>query len=339
MRSGFNPNKNQIQEVSDYWHQVVIPVYIPHQQDYFKDSFKVFKLCLESLKKTVHSKTFISIVNNGSSPEVKAFLDQQFNSGEIHEIIHCPNIGKINAILKGVNGHDFSLVTVTDADVLFLSGWQQATTAIFNSFPKAGAVAPLSFPSYLKYYTAPVWAKYIFSKNLRFEPVDDPESLVAFAKSINNPDFYKPCHLQQQLVLESNGVKAGVGCGHFVNTYRGSIFEPPAGKHSQFQLGGDSEPKFLDEPVLATGTYRLATTTGYVRHMGNTWAPWMQETLEGLSEIDTDQELENPDAIINSSGKIKKWWVNFVFRILIRKPVWKLLLKYKGLSKTQAGNY
>ena len=41
MRIGFNPHKDLIQEQSAYLHQIVIPVYIPHQEGYFKDSFKI----------------------------------------------------------------------------------------------------------------------------------------------------------------------------------------------------------------------------------------------------------------------------------------------------------
>ena len=64
MRQGFNPHKDQPQEKSEFIHQIIIPVFIPHQHDYFKDSFKILKLCLESLFATIHAKTFITIVNN-----------------------------------------------------------------------------------------------------------------------------------------------------------------------------------------------------------------------------------------------------------------------------------
>lgn len=49
MRVGLNPNKDKIIENTDFFHQVIVPVYIPHQNDYFKDSFQILKFCLESL--------------------------------------------------------------------------------------------------------------------------------------------------------------------------------------------------------------------------------------------------------------------------------------------------
>jgi hypothetical protein len=39
MRIEFNPHKNELHEQSVYIHQVIIPVYIPSHDGYFKDSF------------------------------------------------------------------------------------------------------------------------------------------------------------------------------------------------------------------------------------------------------------------------------------------------------------
>lgn len=339
MRIGFNPNKDRPQEDSPYTHQVIIPVYIPHSQDYFKDSLAIFKICLESLLKTIHPATFITIVNNGSSQQVVEYLESQRIAGSIHELIHSPNIGKINAILKGICGHNFELVTISDADVLFLNGWQKASLEIFKAFPKAAAVAPLSFPTFLKYYTAPVWADHWASKRLSFLPVEDPESLKAFAHSIDNPDFYKACHLKKQLVLQQNGHKAAVGSGHFVNTYRGDLFDPPAGKHSNFQLGGDSEPRFVDRPALLAGGYRLSTIKGYVRHMGNSLSPWMQEELAKIQPDQSDSKsvkISLPDL---SAGRGRYWWVKLIFKAISQKAIWQPILRSKGLSKEEARNY
>ena len=39
MRIGNNPNKDQRNEQSTYRHQIIIPVYIPNLEGYFKDSY------------------------------------------------------------------------------------------------------------------------------------------------------------------------------------------------------------------------------------------------------------------------------------------------------------
>ena len=113
MRVGFNPNKDKVLSKSDYNHQVIVPVYIPHQNDYFKDSFQILQFCLESLFKTCHDKTYITIVNNGSCEEVIIYLNQLHQENKIHEIIHTTTIGKLNAILKGLTGNKFELITAS----------------------------------------------------------------------------------------------------------------------------------------------------------------------------------------------------------------------------------
>jgi hypothetical protein len=69
MRVGSNPYKDQLLRTPEYVHQVVIPVCIPHEK-VICDSFKILKLCLNSLLATKHSKTFISVINNGSCTNV-----------------------------------------------------------------------------------------------------------------------------------------------------------------------------------------------------------------------------------------------------------------------------
>ena len=165
MRVGFNPNKDKVLPKSEFTHQVIVPVYIPHQKDYFKDSFQILQFCLESLITTSHSKTYITVVNNGSCEEVIVYLNQLHQEGKIQEVIHTTAIGKLNAILKGLTGHQFPLITITDADVMFLNDWQKATYEVFEAFPRAGVVSPVPNPKNLRYYTANIIGETFFSKN------------------------------------------------------------------------------------------------------------------------------------------------------------------------------
>ena len=61
MRIGINPEKNNKDITIENYHRVIIPVFIPHFNEYFKDSLQVFKLCIQSILLTVHSKTRITI--------------------------------------------------------------------------------------------------------------------------------------------------------------------------------------------------------------------------------------------------------------------------------------
>ncbi|MFD1601640.1 glycosyltransferase family A protein [Flavobacterium artemisiae] len=339
MRIGFNPNKDKAQEGNDFFHQVIIPVYIPNQEGYFKDSFQILKYCLNSLLKTSHLKTFITVVNNGSCRDVTDYLNELYNKEKIHEIIHTANIGKLNAVLKGVVGHKFDIITITDADVLFLNDWQKETYCVFNAFPKAGAISPTPSSKVIKQYTYNILFEKFFSKKLKFSEVKNREAMLSFASSIGNPDFYNETHLKSYLTVSNDNTKAVIGAGHFVTTYRGTIFNNLKNRFSNFKMGGSSEVMFLDKPVVDQGYWRLSTEDNFAYHMGNVIEPWMGErvsTLEDRSHIET----EMPSLKINFSLKILRFiQARFFWKTLNKKIIWIWFLQFKGLDKINSKKY
>lgn len=339
MRVGFNPNKDKPQESNDYFHQVIVPVYIPNQEGYFRDSFKILKFCLESLFKTTHLKTFITVVNNGSCEDVILYLDNLYQNGKIQEIIHTSNIGKINAVLKGLSGHQFRIITITDADVLFLNDWQRETYCLFDAFPKAGAISPTPSSKVLKQYTYNILFEKFFSKNLRFSSVKDNVAMLSFAKSIGNPKFYNDAHLTNYLTISNKNSKAVIGAGHFVTTYRGTVFNSLKKRFSNFNMGGGSEENFLDSPVVDQGYWRLSTEGNFAYHLGNVIEPWMEEKLNSLLDK-SHVEVESPSLKINHNLKFMNFITAEIFmRILNRKKIWIWFLQYKGLDKINSKKY
>jgi Glycosyl transferase family 2 len=339
MRICFNPNKDRLLSKSEYFHQVIIPVYIPNQEGYFKDSLQIFKYCLESLFKTCHSRTYILIVNNGSCELVKIYLDELFIKKLVHEVIHTTNIGKLNAVLKGLAGNQFSLVTITDADVLFLNNWQEESYLVFKAFPKTGSVSPCPNSKALKYYTGNILFEKLFSKSLRFRNVKNPKAMQSFAVSIGNFKLFNKCNLEKYLTITNNGIEALVGGGHFVATYRAEIFYTFSKSYSNFKLGGESERELLDKPVPFKSYWRLSTADNYVYHMGNTLEEWMAKQVADLKENNEVYE-KAPELAKVKSFAIVNWFKIEVFtKIVFKKPIWRLFLRYKGLTKEEAKAY
>lgn len=299
MRVGLNPNKDTKLIRNEFIHHIVIPVYIPNQEDYFKGSFDVLKLHFESVFKTVHSQTFISVINNGCCHEVKNFLDDLFHQNKINEIIHTDNIGKINAILKGMLGHSFQFITITDCDVLFEPNWQQATYDIFNTFPKAGVVGltPTIKTNYI--LTSNVLFRHFFSKKMKFSKVVDKESMQLFYKSVGNEDKFIAEKSKRYFVLEKENLKVCVGCGHYVATYKSDIFKVVK-KSSQFKMAGDMK-KHFDERLLQFGLWRMNTLANYAFHMGNSPEPWMYDKNANLppknSAVSNVKSFQKPKEI------------------------------------------
>ena len=191
MRKGGNPEKtNNVLEIESY-HRIIVPVYIPNLiEDYFKDGLKILKLCLDSLLMTIHSKTKISIINNGCCDEVICHLEEVYaQNSSVDQLLHSKiNLGKVNALYSVIKSNLEPLLTITDADVLFLKGWQQAVEKVFVDFPKAGMVSPV--PSSIMYDSSFVNATfyYGFSKGiLKFQDVINPDALRSPLRKNINP--------------------------------------------------------------------------------------------------------------------------------------------------------
>lgn len=336
MRIGFNPNKDQKLPKSEYFHQIIVPVHIPNQDGYFRDSFNIFKISLKSLLKTINKGTFITIVENGSCKEVSEYLFQLKARGIIHELIQTAPIGKLNSILKGLSGHEFSLITIADADVLFLSGWQEATYELFENFPKAGAVSPVPSSKLATSYTENIICSNIFSKKLKFTKVQNQVALKSFAKSIGNESFYKKVHLEKYLTLERNKVKAVLGAPHFVCTYRDEIFSDRNLNFSPYSLGGDSERKFLDKSVIDRDFWRLSTEDNFALHMGNVQEDWMEKSLQALIYSPSNRRDVRMSQNRASSLSICSRLCRF---LLSAKSIRSAMYKYKGLEMLEASKY
>lgn len=339
MRVDFNPNKDKILEPNDFFHQVIVPVYIPNQEGYFKDSFIILQYCLESLFKTSHSKTYFSIVNNGSCEEVIDYLDDLFKKNKIQELIHTFNIGKLNAVLKGIAGQQMPLITITDADVLFLNGWQKATYEIFETFSKAGAVSTTPSSRLVRHFTSNVLFRNVLSSQMRFTQVSNPEAMKSFAKSIGKKDLYNEYHLKEYLTISKGNVKAVIGASHFVATYRGSIFDNLQQRNSIYNLGGNSESDILDKPVVEQGYWRLSTEDNYTYHMGNIVEPWMEECLNTIID-QRDIAVPGPNFKKTNNSKVFNYVKEKIFfKLISKKPFWTWFLQYKGLNTEASKNY
>ncbi|SHG93023.1 glycosyltransferase family A protein [Flavobacterium defluvii] len=337
MRIGHNPHKDKAQIASDYFHQIVIPVYIPNQEGYFKDGFEILKICLQSLFATIHSKTYVTIVNNGSCNLVVDYLNELHRQNKIQEIIHVTNIGYINAMLKGIAGQKFSLITTSDADVFFLNGWQSETYTIFESFPKAGAVCPTPSSRSLRNHTANIYWDNLFNKKIQFNHVVNPEALKKFGLSVGNADFYNAIQLKKYLTLTSKKCKAVIGAGHFIVTYRSSIFDKLEKRYTDYVLGGNSDDLF-DLPVVKKGFWRLSTIDNFAYHMGNVMEDWMHDEVSKLSQ--GNKNIDYNIKQITSKSNLSYFIKSKVFgKFILNKKILRCFLFFKGLTWNESKNY
>ncbi|KFF18257.1 glycosyltransferase family A protein [Flavobacterium hydatis] len=337
MRIGFNPHKDQVLPKSEYLHQVIIPVYIPNQEGYFKDSFEILKLCLNSLFCTVHKKTFITIINNGSDIVIAEYLDLLFKQDKIQEIIHTENIGKLNAILKGLAGNNIELVTISDSDVMFLPNWQVETSRVFTTVPDAGVVGIVPQFKMYEHYCGNVIFDNLFNKKLKLIPVKNKEALIRFYDSIGWDRSYNQDYLKFNLGIEvKKDLNVLVGSGHFVATYKKDIFGELISFIS-YKMGGDSE-RYLDKLPLKKDYWRLTTQDNYAYHMGNVIEDWM---LEESNQIEREYKIPQFDFVEKRRLNSMLYFIkNRIFiKFISIKWTAKLFLKWKKLPYNMVEKY
>jgi hypothetical protein len=330
MRKGWNPQKQKSKIDLHYRHRVIIVAYIPNNHSYYDKVLDVFKTCLSSLISTINSACAITVVNNGSNKNLINYLNEEFSNGRIDQVIHHNNnIGKMDALVGAARSSREELITITDTDILFTTGWQEAVENVFDKFPKAGSVSPIPVQSNALFYNTNTVLKDIVLKKLKYSLETIPENFEPhnrYLESINweiknNKNILWP-------VVESGRCKAIVGSGHQVMTLRKEIFL----KHvstvpSRTLVGGNSEYLYGDEPTDKAGFYRLATYHNFAYHMGNTLESWMTNILANNTKQKTNiirkfnfQIDYNDNQVNNIRYKIKK---------RVFKKLFKLLFSYK----------
>ncbi|QYS89429.1 glycosyltransferase [Flavobacterium davisii] len=341
MRLGNNPTKiGKLVERTVCDHRVIIPLHIPNEEDYYKDTYRIFELCLYSVRKTTHSPLKISVVSNGSSVTINQRLNILYSKGYIDElIIEREGIGKVNSILKSLRTAEERLITITDADVLFKNGWEDKVLQIFESFPKAGAVSPV--PVFRKHFelTHNIWFDYFFNSKLQFEPVTNEEELEMFAKSLGWL-WLEPTWKDTILKLQAtNGIKAVVGCPHFCATYKREVFENLPKENSIYKILGDSEYKYTDLPVLKNDGYRLSTDDNFAFHLGNIFEPRMQERFNALyEEVPIYRSYTHLPLL--KRNKVAFYVKQILFKRILKKTIFtRYAFQKKGLTQEQILNF
>jgi hypothetical protein len=325
MRIGHNPERHKDTEVS-YSHKVVMPVYIPHLNDYFAEALDVLRVSLESLRNTIHAATTITVVANACCPEVRQELVGCSNRGEIQQLVlNEDNLGKVDSIMNVVRGSYEPLITLTDCDVLFEPNWQSIVETVFQGFPQAGMVSPCPIPALLNAYNLNTIVFGITRFKLEVGDYLPADQLVLFTRSIGN-DFYKnkSALLRKQFALTNNDVRAILGAGHFVATFRREIFRFSPDKPSNKKVSGRSEYKYLDMPVERAGLLRLATHRIAAHHMGNKLESWHTEVLDRTRRCQPTKPLTVPRIPRRS---LSRWLPKSMRHALLHYVIGPLLIR------------
>lgn len=327
MRTGVNPEKYKNLKNIKYIHRVIIPVYIPNLEDeYYKNSLLVFKTCLENLVNTIdHLKTVITIINNNSCAEVGELINSYSNFIE-KVVVYKENKGKVYSIIDEVRGVFEPYVTLCDADVLFLKGWEENVFKIFNTYKKAGVVAPLPCQGLAFNNNSTVFFDSFFTNSLKYGKIVSEDDNKLYIEGLgnkailnrNNREFH---WYEKQYYLKKDDVIAIIGAGHFVATYKSEIFKNE-NSFPEIKFLNGYEDKFIDNLADKNNRYRLSTAKAYAYHIGN------QLDINTYKLINKNLELSKETTYKYTNVSIRK---RFGLPLGLKKIFFRVLKKYKKL--------
>jgi hypothetical protein len=322
MRVGMNPQKQSKKIQLKCQHRLIIVVFIPSLEGYYKDVLEVFKLCLESAITTTNTNCAITIVNNASCKEVAQYLESKLDDKAIDTIIHHQeNIGKIDALIGAARASREPIITISDVDILFKQGWQEETETIFYNIKNVGSVGPIPCRNLRNYETSSTLSKILFKK-IKFNYESIPENHIPHNKFLES--FHWNLETDENLkwpVVEANGVKAIVGSGHQILSMRRELFFTTVPIAPSLTLvGNQSELLYCDIPINYSGGMRLSTYNNFAYHMGNTVEQCMRYVqIENIKVF----ESKNKDVQVSELPKFipktpNKSWYNLKKRIVHR---------------------
>lgn len=316
MRIGKNPEKELYNQVQYKQHRIIIPVFIPNSSDaYFNNLFSVFKISIDSLIKTTDNlATNISIINNNCREEVTKYIDKLLDEKKIDKHVKLSvNYGKVYTILSEAKSSYEQLITIADADVFYFSNWFNETLIVFNTYDKAGVVAPLPMPQLAYYNNASLFLDKLFK--IKKGKVISDNDLLLFEKSVNNKiSLKKDNWFKNQLYLEKNKIQVCIGSGHFIATYRKEVLDKIKVIKPKYIFEDGAESFHLDYPIDKLGYYRLSTINSYAYHLGNTIPKWVQNY--------------DFDVIITSEINIKTKLLKTYFPYKLKEIISKLYRKF-----------
>lgn len=288
MRTGINPQKKDKKIILTTHHRVVVVVYIPDGEGFYRNSFEVFKLCLDSLVETIDKNCLITVVNNGSDQKVSDFLNSYLKVKKIDTLIsHNTNIGKIDAMIGAARASREKYITLTDSDILFVKDWQQNVESVFENFDDVGSVSPIPVRHALFYGTSSV-LKNILLKRVNFKRIPIQENYNHYNRYLESINWdLEEKNDNKWPVIEKNGFQAVIGSGHQVLTIdRDVLFQKVPSQPSLTLVGNHSEFNYVDEPIDKSGKLRLSTYNNFAFHMGNNLESWM-------IDIQNDNKIKN----------------------------------------------
>ncbi len=288
MRVGQNPAKYVKNVAAPERVTVAVLNYIPFQSGFYAEALDVLKACLHSIGASTTLPYDLMVFDNGSCPEVQAYLLEEQQAGRIQYLLLSEkNLGKggaWNMILSGAPGE---IIAYTDSDAYFYPGWLERSLELLETFPNVGMVTARPFRTKADYYTSTVtWGENtpgVLVERGHFIPWD---VFLEFDLSLGQSEDEIRQHYDstEDVRLTYNGIQAMAGASHWQFVCRKEVIAPFLPFSMDRPMG---QVRQLDQRINAAGLLRLMPVEPLAMNMSN--------TLRGAPGQTTTVKKNNPE--------------------------------------------
>lgn len=218
MRQGQNPAKILNSVAKPERVTAAVLNHIPFLEGFYSEMLKVLQASLNSLRKNAGMPLDLLVFDNGSCPQARAFLTEEYEKGNIQFLILSDkNLGKggaWNVMLQAAPGE---IIAYADNDVLYSKDWLKESVKILETYPRAGMVTSRPFHTKPELYQSVVkWAQATTGVKLERGQLTDPQWNCEFLLSVGRTEE----EIQKDLVMEDvkltyKGVSTFAGASHW----------------------------------------------------------------------------------------------------------------------------
>lgn len=323
-RFGQNPSRGKTLAYSPARTTVAVLVYAPHQAGYFQNRLDVTRMTIESVLANTREPFDLLVFDNGSCPEMVAYLQDLYESGAIdYLLLSKHNIGKLNALRMIFDYAPGEVVAYTDDDVFHLPGWLHAHLEIIDTYPNVGAVTGfyirqrvvMSSKSTVTYANQPeVQARRGLLMPMKWEE----EYIINSGRTWEQ--YQEEVAGVADIILKYKGLEAWVSAHHFQMVCPKAVLQPilqemlPEGWSDQL-MGRMVE---MDDRMDEKGYLRLCTREQTVRLMGNA----ISEEVAGLAH-DAGITVQAAAFSKESPGVMSRFakvgWVRYILQGIVNR--------------------
>jgi len=286
MRRGKNPAKTGLPAYTPKSLGIALIVYIPYTEGYFRHSLDILQYQIASIRATTKDYDLM-IFDNGSCAEAVETIQSFYEKKWVDWLVLSQhNVGKAGAWNWIFAALPNPLICYADSDVLFRTGWAEASIEILKAFPQAGMVA--AQPNFFDVMEGRGQAHQILQSDPSIEIFDYwPEKKItdeyctgiAASEQLAERFYSNPLPAVQQ---KDHGTQAVIGASHMQFLIRQEVARQvvplPATKGLLRK-----ETMSLDFKVDELGYMHLSTLEPYVYHMGNTITDDLREEVLSIS--------------------------------------------------------